>query len=308
MTFDSPMGGEAMRRAFLGSFLVILALGVLPAFAGTPTDLGDYVWYDENCDGIQNEGPDNGLNDVRVMFFRDYGCDGEIDDNDEIYDYDFTTDNEFGDPGYYSVPTISGFCFVAFLDTDYIPEGLHATTPERIGFVTPVEGFADADFGLGDCVGGPPEYACPKTASFWKKELNRSSGVVYTQAEINTIVNYALTQTAVFTSYTDMKNALNARGYWGSKTRAKTQLAALLLNLAAYKVHESVGSDYGLAEDEPLYLWWIISSPNVGAAYDQLESWYRANRNTWMVGDVSELITYGIGVWVTCSEYWGGCW
>jgi hypothetical protein len=202
----------------------------------------------------------------------------------------------------------SGFCFVAFLDSEYVPEGMHVTTAERIGFVTPDGGFADADFGLGECPDGPPEYSCPKPASFWKKELNRSSGVRYTQAEINAIVASALSQTAVFTSYTDMKNALNAYGCWGSRTRAKTQLAALLLNLAAYTMHDSVGEDLGLAENEPLYLWWIINASTVGAAADQLEAWYRANRSIWLVGDLSEMITWGIGVWVTCSEYWGGCW
>jgi len=296
-----------MKHCLIPGLTIIMLLIAVPAFAGIPTTMGDYVWYDENCDGLQNEGPENGLNDIQVMFFRDYDCNGEIDGSDEIYDYAFTKDDADGNPGYYSISAYSGWCFVTFLATEYVPEGLHATTAERVDFVLLDTGFSDADFGLGDCPSGPPEYSCPKTMSFWRNELNRGAGTKFTQAEINMIVAYALTQTRIFTSYTDMKNALNSSGCWGSKTRAKNQLAALLLNLAAYSKHTSLAYDIGLAEAEPLYLWWIISANTVGAAADQFESWYLSYKNYWMIGDLSDMINDGFGIWVTCAEWWE-CW
>ena len=55
--------------------VVLLTVGLLTVFAGTNT-LGDYVWFDENGDGIQNEGPewgDEGIDGVLINLYIDNG-------------------------------------------------------------------------------------------------------------------------------------------------------------------------------------------------------------------------------------------
>ncbi len=61
-----------------------------------PAVLGDYVWIDANEDGIQNEGPEAGLNSVRVELYKQ-AANGEL-----VYDrFVLTADDENGNPGYY---------------------------------------------------------------------------------------------------------------------------------------------------------------------------------------------------------------
>ncbi|HEX6838027.1 MAG TPA: SdrD B-like domain-containing protein, partial [Polyangia bacterium] len=63
--------------------------------------LGDYVWFDRNGDGIQNEAPGDGVNGVTVKLFADNG-DGNPDPaSDALVATTVTADDVNGRPGYY---------------------------------------------------------------------------------------------------------------------------------------------------------------------------------------------------------------
>lgn len=74
-------------------------------FGVVPTQLaalGNYVWFDRNSDGIQNESPSDGANGVTVRLWMDDG-DGvqEPDTGDVLVATKVTTDDIYGAPGYY---------------------------------------------------------------------------------------------------------------------------------------------------------------------------------------------------------------
>jgi uncharacterized repeat protein (TIGR01451 family) len=64
--------------------------------------LGDYVWFDRNSDGLQNESPSDGANGVTVKLFLDDG-DGnpEPGTGDVQVASTVTADDVYGRPGYY---------------------------------------------------------------------------------------------------------------------------------------------------------------------------------------------------------------
>lgn len=78
--------------------------------------LGNYVWFDRNQDGLQNESADNGINGVQVTLYRDNG-DGKANPaSDEQVGEPVVTKNDIdGQPGYYLFDDIkSGQYFVKF--------------------------------------------------------------------------------------------------------------------------------------------------------------------------------------------------
>lgn len=64
--------------------------------------LGNFVWFDRNSDGVQNESPFDGANGVTVRLFVDDG-DGtpEPGTGDALVATTVTTDDVYGQPGYY---------------------------------------------------------------------------------------------------------------------------------------------------------------------------------------------------------------
>ncbi|MDX1926069.1 MAG: SdrD B-like domain-containing protein [Pirellulaceae bacterium] len=69
--------------------------------------IGDYVWNDVNFDGIQNEGPSEGVNGVQVTLFSSTGS--------QVGSPTQTTDNALGEPGYYAFNDIApGDYYVVF--------------------------------------------------------------------------------------------------------------------------------------------------------------------------------------------------
>ena len=66
--------------------------------------LGNYVWHDENQDGIQNESLLNGLNGIVVNIYEDVDGDGNAEPNaadGSPIATTFTADDIYGNPGYY---------------------------------------------------------------------------------------------------------------------------------------------------------------------------------------------------------------
>ncbi|MEL7060699.1 MAG: GEVED domain-containing protein [Acidobacteriota bacterium] len=90
--------------------------GLLPP---APAALGDYVWFDRDADGIQNESPFFGANGVTVRLYGDDG-DGTPEpggDDGSPLAVTATTDDVFGRPGYYLFDGLApgGSYFVEFV-------------------------------------------------------------------------------------------------------------------------------------------------------------------------------------------------
>ncbi|MCZ7582807.1 MAG: MSCRAMM family adhesin SdrC [Deltaproteobacteria bacterium] len=284
------------------AILAFLFVGVVPAFAGVPVWVGDYVWYDANNNGLQDDGDDSGLNGIRVDYYRDYDCNGVIDGSDEYYDYDFTSDDEFGNPGYYLISTVSNFCHVAMLDESTIPDGLVHTTSPILGFRMPDHDYWDVDFGLGETPPPPPAgFTCPKTIGFWKQQFKGGKSSKYSAAELNAIVAEALTLTDVFSTYADFNFFLNIKGNEGPLARAKRQFAAFTLNLAAFNLSDSVDWQAGLDESTPLDSS-LTDADTVGDAFDEVESFILAGINLGIANDLADAINNGLGIDVDCPE------
>ncbi len=264
--------------------------------------VGDRVWYDADCDGVQNDGADSGLNGIRVDFWRDYDCNGLIDGYDEYYDYDFTHNDASGLPGYYDVPADGGFCFVASLDGSTIPEGLHITTAEEVTIRLNGVDYTTADFGLGDCPEEPPAFACGKTIGFWKQQVQQSRAAKYTAAEVDAIEAEALNLTVVFADAYDLETALLSKGNAGLLQHARRQFAGLVLNLAAYNLYGELGYAAGLDEREPLFLPELTDALFVGEAFNQVEIYILNRINLGLANNIADAINNGLGIDVYCPE------
>jgi uncharacterized repeat protein (TIGR01451 family) len=121
--------------------------------------LGDYVWFDLDSDGVQNESPFSGANGVTVQLFVDDG-DSSPDPGDLLVRTTVTADDVYGRPGYY------------FFD-ELIP-GL----PYYVKFVTPAvaTGFTAANSGGDDTVDSDANVATGVTpiVTLAPDEVNRT--------------------------------------------------------------------------------------------------------------------------------------
>lgn len=77
-------------------------------------EIGNFVWFDKNGDGLQNDGYDQqmaGINGIKAHLYQ-YHEDG---DEWTIVDSTLTGDDQFGNPGYYLFPNLEdGRYYVAF--------------------------------------------------------------------------------------------------------------------------------------------------------------------------------------------------
>jgi hypothetical protein len=64
--------------------------------------LGNYVWYDDNNDGLQNEPASNGVNGVKVYLFKE-----TTPGNFVIFDSTITANDISSNPGYYNFPNLN---------------------------------------------------------------------------------------------------------------------------------------------------------------------------------------------------------
>jgi len=119
-------------------------LGLLPPATAS---LGNYVWFDSNSDGVQNEAVTSGVNGVVVELFADADGDGNpepgADDGPPIA-VASTDDDTFGNPGYYLFDLLPpGGYFVRF----QLPAGASGFTTRDAGADDAVD--SDADTGTG---------------------------------------------------------------------------------------------------------------------------------------------------------------
>ncbi len=65
------------------------------------TAIGNYVWYDANSDGVQNESSSNGINGIVVNLYQDNGDNVANTGSDTFLSTVFTSNDVNGNPGYY---------------------------------------------------------------------------------------------------------------------------------------------------------------------------------------------------------------
>jgi hypothetical protein len=70
--------------------------------------LGNYVWYDSNNDGLQNEPASNGINGVKVYL---------LDASNNKIDSTITANDGSGNPGYYNFPNLSSGTYKVLFPT-----------------------------------------------------------------------------------------------------------------------------------------------------------------------------------------------
>jgi uncharacterized repeat protein (TIGR01451 family)/LPXTG-motif cell wall-anchored protein len=71
--------------------------------------IGDFVWFDSNGNGIQDDGYDSqeaGINGIKVKLYEDSNSNGIAEEN-EFIDETVTANNHEGKPGYYLFPGLS---------------------------------------------------------------------------------------------------------------------------------------------------------------------------------------------------------
>ncbi|HSF41960.1 MAG TPA: IPTL-CTERM sorting domain-containing protein, partial [Thermoanaerobaculia bacterium] len=108
--------------------------------------LGNYVWFDRNSDGVQNESPFDGANGVTVRLFVDDG-DGnpEPGTGDALVATTVTADDVYGQPGYYLFDgLIPGLRYFVQFD---LPASATAFTSQNAGGDDTVDSDADAGNG-----------------------------------------------------------------------------------------------------------------------------------------------------------------
>ncbi len=112
-------------------------------YAGTAS-IGDYVWYDDSADGLQNENPDAGLEGVEVNL-TEAGPDAMFGTLDDVFFASETTD----DDGFYEFSGLLAGLYRVEVDASTLPDGLILTTANQPLDVTLASGdaFVDADFG-----------------------------------------------------------------------------------------------------------------------------------------------------------------
>ena len=103
--------------------------------------IGDYVWFDTNGDGIQNETPTDGLNGITVTL--------TLPDGSTITTV--TTNNPTtGEPGWYTFDNLPAGDYTVTVGTG--PNGSTLTTPGSFDVtLTQGEDYVDADFGFMNC-------------------------------------------------------------------------------------------------------------------------------------------------------------
>ncbi|MBL4659683.1 MAG: hypothetical protein JKY19_04955 [Alcanivoracaceae bacterium] len=81
-----------------------LDIGLFPPI---PAALGNYVWFDRNSDGLQNESPFDGVNGITVNLFVDDGDSMADPATDTLVAVRATSDDANGIPGYYEFDQLS---------------------------------------------------------------------------------------------------------------------------------------------------------------------------------------------------------
>jgi len=140
-------------------------------------------------------------------------------------------------------PSIAGQVLWEFLPAGIAPgtqsAPLYILSPYGPGAVTDTMVVTSDDFGLDEtsaCIGpvtAPPPIAC--TIGFWKNREDGKKGLLkfFPDGDFDAVKAEAVAISSVFATEAELVDALTSKGNRTIEERAKQQLAALLLNVAA---------------------------------------------------------------------------
>jgi SdrD B-like domain/Secretion system C-terminal sorting domain len=107
-------------------------------YSGT---LGNYVWYDDNGDGLQNEAANRGINGVKVYLYKDNGT-GTFVKADSLV----TANDASGNPGYYLFKNLDNGNYKVLFPTSQNSGNFPLTTATQTAFI---DGNSDANVATG---------------------------------------------------------------------------------------------------------------------------------------------------------------
>lgn len=110
----------------VGQHIYTVDIGIAPA------SLGNYVWVDQNANGIQDEGNASGINGVTVNL---------MDSNGVVIATTITSNNQNGNPGYYNFNVLPGNYFVEFV----LPSGSIFSPVQNTGAISATSNTSNSD-------------------------------------------------------------------------------------------------------------------------------------------------------------------
>jgi len=123
----------------------------------TKSKIGNYVWVDQNQDGIQNENPSDGVNGIKVALWK--STNNIKGDNDDVKIATTFTVNDFdGNPGYYLFPNLNAGNYYVVFDLTTLPATTFVTTKDAVNASDETDSDADPLMGMTSIVNlGLPE-------------------------------------------------------------------------------------------------------------------------------------------------------
>ncbi|MDP8223370.1 MAG: hypothetical protein P9L99_08430 [Candidatus Lernaella stagnicola] len=276
-------------------------------------EMGGYVLFDDNGDGVVDTDDDAGIEGVRVDFYRDYQCDGFVDGADELFDFDFSDDT-----GFFRVVNAK-HCYVAVIDLTTAPVDMMLTTADSLGIIIAGGDEFGLTFGLTH-LGCEPGSVNPKRTHFWRRYFDKKKGrhghghghggghfSPYDKKDVKEIARLAATYSPYFDDEKDIKKALKAkfkqnykRRDW--KKRALKHYAGLLMNLAAYELSDQLDYQAGFALDTPVHLSDWTDAATVAEAIADIEDYLdEGTRDSYRYArKIARLINAGAGIDPSC--------
>lgn len=202
------------------------------AYAQIPGGIGDYVWFDANLDGIQNDGPSSGIANVTVKLWVDTNGDNVADTLVATTTTDANGWYYFGGllPATYEVRVIASTLPSGVTGT-YDPDGLGTANSAKL-ILQVASTNLTTDFGYGI---QRPANAQGCTPGYWKQSQHFDAWVKYRQTDM---------YNSIF-SVSYVKSLLDALGTGGGGEKALGRhAAAALLN----SVHPNVAYYYTESE------------------------------------------------------------
>ncbi len=137
--YVSTTGGESQTNTVVDANILTYDFGYRPSGQGGALGaLGDYVWLDANGNGVQDDGPDAGLEGVRVVLWSDSDGNGSP---DAEYDERYTDAT-----GYYAFEMLAPGAYEVRVDASTLPDDLQQTY-DLDGLATPNTATVILDLG-----------------------------------------------------------------------------------------------------------------------------------------------------------------
>ncbi len=252
--------------------------------------IGDYVWFDEDMEGDQDEDPALfGLNDVVIELYEDENCDGIIDPEDDLLATHTTQiDPLTGLPGWYLFNGLQNGCYVVNVDESSLPDGFVLTTnnePHPVNLAIG-QNYTDADFGYWmppqasptPVVTPTPAPCEPRTPGYWKVQCRKHQHE--NPEPYFPIIREA---SAIFDEIGDASCDTVMSNPHGMMQKALWHSLSTWLNISSGK----------LSMDTPVDFPQLTAAVNVGQAIEEIEMLILAEQELERAKDIADAINNG---------------